>query len=50
MADTLNSKELVKLMLDYRHGCVEKFSKEEARETISQALIAANGGSTKLSY
>ena len=50
MADTLNSKELVKLMLDYRHGCVEKFSKEEARETIRQALIAANGGSAKLSY
>lgn len=49
MAD-MNAKELVKLMLDYRHGCVQQFSKDEARETIRQALIDANGGSTKLSY
>lgn len=49
MAD-MNTKDLVKLMLDYRHGCVKQFSKDEARETIRQALIDANGGSTKLTY
>lgn len=49
MAD-MNAKELVKLMLDYHHGCVQQFSKDEARETIRQALIDANGGSAKLSY
>lgn len=46
----MNNKELVKLMLDYRHGCVQQFSKDEARETIRKALIDANGGSTKLTY
>lgn len=44
----MNTEELVKLMLDYHHNCVKEFSMEDARETIRQALVAANGGSTKL--
>ena len=44
-----NNKEIVKLMLDYRHGNVQKYSNDEAREAIRAALIEANGGSTKLS-
>lgn len=44
----MDKTNLVKLMLDYRNNTVQKFSKDQAKETIREALIASNGGSTKL--
>ncbi|MEG3006452.1 MAG: hypothetical protein RR806_03175, partial [Oscillospiraceae bacterium] len=46
----MDKTNLVKLVLDYCNNTVQKFSKDEAKDTIRQALIAANGGSTKLDY
>ena len=43
-------KELVKLALDAHNGTIEKYSMSEAQDTLRQALIEANGGSTKLDY
>lgn len=40
--------DLVKLALDAHKGSVEKYSMGEAQETLRQALIEANGGSTKI--
>lgn len=40
--------ELVKLALDAHKGSVQKYSVSEAQETLRQALIEANGGSTKI--
>lgn len=42
--------DIVKLAVDAFHGCVEKYSVKQANETIRQALIEANNGSTKLNY
>ena len=42
--------ELVRLALDAHNGTVQKYSVNEAQETLRQALIEANGGSTKLDY
>lgn len=42
--------DLVKLAVDGYHGTVTKYSVSESQETIRQALIEANGGSTKLDY
>jgi len=42
--------DIVKLAVDNYHGKVQKYSASEANETLRQALIAANGGSTKLDY
>ncbi len=44
----MNNNEIVKLMLDYSHNTIEKYSKDEAAHVIRQALIEANGGSDKL--
>jgi len=41
---------LVKLAVDNYNGCVEKFSSAEANDTLRNALIELNGGSTKLDY
>ena len=43
-------KDLVKLALDAHNGSVQKYSVNEAQDTLRQALIEANGGSTKLDY
>lgn len=43
-------KELVKLALDAHNGSIERYSQSEAQETLRQALIEANGGSTVLDY
>lgn len=42
--------ELTKLALDAHRGSVEKYSVGEAQETLRQALIELNGGSTKIDY
>lgn len=41
---------IVKLALDNYRGRVENYSKEQSNEALRQALIEANGGSTKLDY
>lgn len=42
--------DVVKLAVDLYNGTVKKYSNEEASETLREALIAANNGSTKLDY
>jgi hypothetical protein len=42
--------ELTKLALDAHRGSVDKYSVKDAQETLRQALIEANGGSTKIDY
>lgn len=42
--------ELTKLALDAHKGTVDKYSVKDAQETLRQALIEANGGSTKIDY
>lgn len=42
--------DIVKLAVDLYHGTVEKYSKEQSAEALREALVAANGGSTKLNY
>lgn len=42
--------DLVKLAIDAHNGSIERYSQGEAQETLRQALIEANGGSTKLDY
>lgn len=44
----MDTKNLVKAILDYSNNSLQKYSKEEARNSIYDELIAANGGSTKL--
>lgn len=41
---------IVKLAVDAYRGNVEKYSVSESMETLKQAMIEANGGSTKLDY
>ena len=42
--------EIVKLAIDIHHGTPEKYSVKEANDTLYEALVAANNGSTKLNY
>ncbi len=42
--------EIVKLAVDAYKGSVEKYSAKQSQEVLRQALIDANGGSTKLDY
>lgn len=42
--------DIVKLAVDAYHGNVEKYSVDESMETLRQALIEANGGSTTVNY
>ena len=43
-------KEMVKLAIDAYKGHVEKYSVGQSQEALRQALVEANGGSTKLDY
>ena len=43
-------KDIVKLAVDSYKGRVEKYSVGQSNEALRQALIEANGGSTKLNY
>lgn len=43
-------KEIVKLAVDAYKGNVEKYSTKQSQDVLRQALIDANGGSTKLDY
>ena len=47
MADITN---LVKVLVDSRHGCVENYSARQADELLTKALIEVNNGSTKMDY
>lgn len=42
--------ELTKLALDAHKGTVDKYSVKDAQDTLREALIEANGGSTKIDY
>lgn len=42
--------EIVKLAVDAYHGTPEKYSVAQSMETLHEALVAANGGSTTLNY
>lgn len=42
--------DIVKLALDNYHGCVEQYSQKQATDTLREALIDLNGGSTVLNY
>lgn len=42
--------EIVRLAVDAYHGVTTKYSKEDSMDTLRQALIAANNGSTKMDY
>lgn len=43
-------KEIVKLAIDAYKGHVEKYSVGQSQEVLRNALVEANGGSTKLNY
>ena len=43
-------KDIVKLAVDSYNGRVEKYTVGQSQEALRQALIEANGGSTKLNY
>lgn len=43
-------KDIVKVAVDAYHGNVERYSVGQSQEVLRQALIEANGGSTKLNY
>lgn len=47
----MDNKELIKLIVDHHNGTVAgNYSTADARESIRQALVELNGGSTKLDY
>lgn len=46
----VDMKEIVKLAIDAYKGRVEKYSVGQSQEVLRQALVKANGGSTKLDY
>ena len=43
-------KDIVKLAVDAYKGSVEQYSVGQSQEVLRQALVEANGGSTKLNY
>ena len=43
-------KDVVNMAVDAYHGNVEKYSTAQSMEVLRQALVEANGGSTKLNY
>lgn len=43
-------KEIVRVAVDAYHGATTKYSVSEANDTLHQALVAANNGSTTLNY
>ncbi len=42
--------EIVRLAIDAYHGAPAKYSVAESMDTLRQALVAANNGSTTLNY
>lgn len=42
--------EIVRLAVDAYHGTTTKYSKSESMDTLRQAMVAANNGSTALNY
>lgn len=42
--------DIVQVAVDAYHGNTVKYSKGESMELLQKALVAANGGSTKLNY
>ncbi len=42
--------DIVKLAIDTKRGCVEKYSAGQSSEVIRQALIEANNGKTTLDF
>lgn len=42
--------DIVRLAIDSHKGSVEKYTVKQAQDTLREALIEANGGSTKLDY
>lgn len=44
----MNTKEIVRLALDLAHGSIQKYSINEGTEVLRQALMTANGGSSKI--
>lgn len=42
--------EIVRLAVDAYHGVTTKYSMNESMDTLRQALVAANNGSTKMDY
>ncbi len=46
----MDRNEIVRLALDAYNGNVQKFSNAEAMDTLRQALVAANNGSTVVDY
>lgn len=42
--------EIVRLAVDAYHGTTTKYSKSESMDTLRQAMVAANNGSTTLNY
>lgn len=42
--------DIVRVAVDAYHGVTTKYSKAESMDTLRQALVAANNGSTKLNY
>ena len=42
--------DIVRLAVDAYHGVTTKYSKSESMDTLRQALVAANNGSTKMKY
>lgn len=43
-------KDIVKLAVHARKGCVEKYTVEQSQEALRKALIEANNGKTTLDY
>jgi len=43
-------KDIVRVAVDAYHGNVTKYSQGESMDLLREALVAANGGSTKLNY
>ena len=46
----MEMNDIVKLAVDGYHGSVEKYSVPQSQDALRNALIEANGGSTKLDY
>lgn len=46
----IEKNEIVKLAVDAYHNRVEKYSQKQALDTLREALVEANNGSTKLDY
>ena len=43
-------KDIVKVAVDAYHGNVQKYSTSDSMALLREALVEANGGSTKMNY